>query len=52
MIHVVLLIDTKLTVECAASVVMVAVSNGLCVHVARKINWQGEEIEPNWGQCE
>ena len=47
MIYVILSIDTKLTVECAASVVMVAVSSGLCVHDARKIYWWGEEIEPN-----
>jgi len=52
MIHVVLSINTKLSGECAASIVTVAVSSGLCMHVARKICWRGEEIEPDWGQGE
>jgi hypothetical protein len=48
----VLLMDIDLSGECAASIAKVAVSSGLCIHVARKIYWQGEEIEPDWDQCE
>jgi len=43
---------TKLSGECAASIVTVAVRSGLCMHVARKIYWRGEKMEPDWGQCE
>jgi hypothetical protein len=50
MIHMVLLMDSKLSGECAASIVTVAVSSGLCMHIARIIYWWGEEIEPDWDQ--
>jgi len=43
MIHVALLMDTKLSGECAASIVTVAVISGLCMYVARKIYRRSEE---------